>query len=1288
MAVNIDSLQIEIEATSSEAAKRVQNLADALTNLKAAAKGGAGLTTVSKQLQALASAAASLNNTGIGKLKELAPALNSLSSIQKSSGLNSTINALKKLPEVSASLKEADLGEFATQMNQVASAVRPLATEMQKVSNGFSAFPIRIQKIIQSNAGLAASNNKTAKSFGVLGSGISSVQAKFGIYSVVFQQIAKIASSWVKESNDYVENLNLFTVAMGDAAESALEYAETVRDAVGIDPSEWIRNQGVFKQITSGFGVMEEKANLMSQNLTQLGYDISSFYNISIEEAMEKLQSGIAGEIEPLRRLGYAIDVATLQQVAYEHGIQQSVNTMNQAQKSQLRYIAIMEQSGNAMQDLARTSMTPSNALRILNQQITQLSRALGNLLIPLLQKIIPWVQAFVEVITDAIQALAVFFGFELPTIDYSGMDGIASGANNVEDAISGATGAAKEMKKALLGIDELTILEPTKTGGAGGAGGIGNGDLGLELLEYDFLAGLKKQTDDLKSRMKDLLENYIIPIGAGLEAWRIAKTLIPDLRLLQGILGAGLIAIGVSLLIDSIQDIIISGKLTWENILTGAAGGAAVGGGLGFMLAKKLGLTWAQGMLTGAVIGVGLFLLIAGITAQVAEGVSIKNGLISAVGGALAGAILGRYLSFKKSLNPASGLIGGLVAGVGLSLLISSIVSIAQNGLSIGNGIMGAIGGALAGFGIGAIVAGGPGAAFGLIIGLGVSLVIEGITAQISSGVASLSGGLMTILGSALAGAGIGTAILGPAGTAAGAVIGLSVGVLLEIVGIKEAGKAAYEATEDFKVMENILDRCADASGRADAAMDNLKSGIENLESVSLDYALASTLVDEIYAINDNANATNYELELMAAKVDVLNGLNIDGLSLSIDETTGRVIETRGEVESLISALEQEAKMEAMRDILVQSYKDQYQAIMDAERAARDYTAANEALEATTRELNDTPWYSLTRRSELKAAQDKETEAVNASRDAYNDAKTTLNELDGTIDTFLGQLVNLQTGQGDLKDSTYDWADTQKTLLQDAGIDIQAYSAIVDESFGDLPERMRDYGGSSITEFQSAIDANTPALKNTMKDLGVDVSNELVSGANSVDIATKGVGIGVALGDGVASGIEISTSKVAKAAEKMISTANYRAKNAAKIHSPSRLFRDEVGLNIGLGVAVGLEDSKYAILSEMSSINREMENLFTSGAFNQMPTTFSVKQTSSINQELANTVMLKNGRESQQEDNINLVNTLYAVTQQIIFAIEENSGDVYMDGDKVGERVTAYQNRQNRMYGKTLQRV
>lgn len=253
MAVDIDSLQIEIEATSSDAAAKIDALAAALASLKTVAKGGAGLTTVSNQMQALANAAKLINSSSLNtaKIKEMTGALNGLSSIQKSSGLSSTINALKKLPQISESLEKADLGKFAVQMNQVADAMRPLATEMQRVSSGFSAFPIRIQKIIQSNTGLADSNSKAAKSFGVLGTGISSTQAKFGIYSVVFRQIARTASDWVKESNDYVENLNLFTVAMGDAAESALEYAEAVKEAVGIDPSEWIRNQGVFKQISA-----------------------------------------------------------------------------------------------------------------------------------------------------------------------------------------------------------------------------------------------------------------------------------------------------------------------------------------------------------------------------------------------------------------------------------------------------------------------------------------------------------------------------------------------------------------------------------------------------------------------------------------------------------------------------------------------------------------------------------------------------------------------------------------------------------------------------------------------------------------------------------------------------------------------------------------------------------------------------------------------------------------------------------------------------------------------------
>lgn len=89
-------------------------------------------------------------------------------------------------------------------------------------------------------------------------------------------------------------------------------YGETVSEVLGIDLSDWIRNQGVFNTLLTGFGDTADRAALMSKNLTQLGYDLSLFFNISVEDSMQKLQSGISGELEPLRRLGYDLSQARL----------------------------------------------------------------------------------------------------------------------------------------------------------------------------------------------------------------------------------------------------------------------------------------------------------------------------------------------------------------------------------------------------------------------------------------------------------------------------------------------------------------------------------------------------------------------------------------------------------------------------------------------------------------------------------------------------------------------------------------------------------------------------------------------------------------------------------------------------------------------------------------------------------------------------------------------------------------------------------------------------------------
>ena len=1016
MAVDIDSLQIEIEATSGDAASKIDQLATALTNLKSAAKGGAGLTTTTKQLQALSNAAKLINGTNLDsqKIQQFASAMNSLSAIQKASGLNSTINALKKLPEISTALNKADLGKFAQQMNQVASAMRPLATEMQKVANGFFAFPIRIQKIIQSNSALAASNNKTAKSFGMLGTGISSAKAKFGIYLIAFRQIASVMSDWVKESNDYVENLNLFTVAMGEYAEASKAYAEEVQAVMGIDPSEWMRNQGVFMQMTSGFGVASEDAALMSKNLTQLGYDISSFHNISIEDAMQKLQSGLAGEIEPLRRLGYAIDDASLKQVALRNGITKSTLTMTQAEKSQLRYVAIMEQSTNAMGDLSRTIQTPANAMRILNQQIVQLSRALGNMLIPILQKIIPWVRAFVEILTEAAQAIANFLGFELPTIDYSGLDNVSVGASEAEDAIGGATDAAKKMKRELLGIDELTVLEPPDSGGSAGGSGVSTGgDLGLDLPEYDFLNGLKSQTEEHKNALKEILA-IATAIGAAFLAWKFKDQIVKGLKTVYDLLGS------------------VLGRAT---VLTPEAQN----------LAKALKFA-------------GVAAVIATISARFID-------------------LYNNSEAFRTGIQR----VGDVFSGV---------------------------------FGVISDVLGGI---WNTIKNLGIS-IINLLPEEVRSGVLSF----FEQMGSALEIIDLDWKDL--AITAAG--FGL-----LFVPGGQILG-AALLAFEAISVGIRALGSVSDET------WDEIKNTVSTVVSTIGD--LVTSVITSItdFFVSEFNGVTNFFLGTFTGDWErAWDGLTeIGSASLGL---LGSLTETLFGVNIV--------------------------------NVVSDWFSKHVA-----------PWFTLEKWTGL---------ASNIKTSVIKGWNNTVSEWSKSISSWWNKEVK-------------PWFSLEK-----------------------------------------------------WKQLGADALEGLFSGLSNIGNKIRTWGGNLIAG----------------------------VKNFFGIHSPSTVFRDEIGLNIGLGISAGIGDSESSIMSEVSKAGDIMRSALT---FSDLPTAFSVESANRSIQEVSGAVAIRGNDNDDDRGNMEIINAIYAMSQQIINAINNAGGDVYLDGDKVGARVTQYQNRQNQMYGKTMQRI
>lgn len=1312
MAVDIDSLQIEIEATSSDAAAKIDALATALTNLKAAAKGGAGLTTVSKQMQALASAAASLNNTGIGKLRKIAPALNALSSVQKSSGLSSTVNALSKLSSVSESLKGNSIKEFASQMNQVASAMRPLATEMQKVSNGFSAFPIRIQKIIQSNTGLSASNNKAAKSFGVLGTGISSAQAKFGIYSVIFQQIARVSSDWVKESNDYVENLNLFTVAMGDAAESALEYAEAVKEAVGIDPSEWIRNQGVFKQITGGFGVMEEKANLMSKNLTQLGYDISSFYNISIEEAMEKLQSGIAGEIEPLRRLGYAIDVATLQEVAYAHGIEQSVNTMNQAQKSQLRYLAIMEQSGNVMGDMARTVQTPANALRILNQQITQLSRALGNLLIPFLQQVIPYVQAFVEVITDAIQALAVLVGFELPTIDYSGLDGVSSGASEVEDAIEGATGAAKEMKKALLGIDELTILEPTASGGGGGSGGGMGGDLGLDLPEYDFLAGLEEQASKIKEQMESIL-GPILSIGAGFAAWKITPKVLNWFKDLKNgkfskidklAAGIGLVITGFTLEWQGGYDIGYNG-LNLENAIKTAIGaGLGIAGSLLIFGTGPLG--WTIGIVAALSVAIASItigynrrqiddeikerfgeieltveeakdlaerIMSSPLSVQLDMYVEAKTGAKEAIERYLASSEEFSYLIWKVS-------VGFEVEDTELSNSLDSMIADAQSFLNTQR------------------------ETYALAVNIGFS--DDGIKAEMAAFVNtyfSESSGEMERLGSELKQTMLDALVDGVIDEQEMKTINdlqSEVNQMLSMVANAEykanLNNTVYELGGDLSYA-SVKSVSEELGNIAQEQLDSLEqTHLDTLAVIELKYQTDGNYEEYKAAIENEmqtyfSNQAQVSASAFEPLVGKLNTAFSDALAEAqpkfdrpVEDLLDRTFHqfTTDETGVLVG----DSISDFMRSV-DQQWKLGFQ-VLDVTPEVRDALSETlSALEPTAEQLQKIA-------EESRAAGIAVPENVSEGLHDYNMLAAISGDMDA-INYLLGEKLS-----------------TDPNFLQalqtatDAGININ--EAIANGLLDNLEVKENADGTISLindTIGEKVLEV-TPELVDTMKALGINLSEGLIGGVDEQKEPLKsgffgwvdsiigwvkgffGINspskefktIGEYLSDGVLAGINGRKPSLFSSLSSWANGIINKVKNVFGIRSPSRVFRDEIGLNLGLGISEGIGDSEKTILSEITRAGSMMQSALT---ISDMPNTFSVEQATRNIQEITGSVAVRNDSSDTDNGSMNVVNAIYAMAQQIIAAIEENGGDVYVDADG-----TVTQNRRNRMYGKTLQRI
>lgn len=685
-------------------ANKINRISSSLGNLKDQTDSLKISASIGNQLAAINQAITNLPDTPGEKLRNLASGLQPLSELGRSN-MTSFINQLKKLPEVIQELEKADIDKFTQQMKDLASAMKPFADEMNKVSSGFSAFPSRIQRLITSTEQYNGTVRRATTSTNAWNSALKAIS-----FAAIYRAAAKLLGIAIAKSSQYTEDLNLFTVSMGKYAEEAYNYAQKVSDVMGIDPAEWMRNQGVFNTIITGFGVAGDKAAFMSKNLTQLGYDLASFYNIDFESAMQKVQSGISGELEPLRRLGYDLSVARLEQERLNLGIDKSVSSMTQAEKSQLRYYAMMTQVTQVQGDMARTLENPANMLRVLRAELEQAARAVGNIFIPILTKVLPIAIAVASALQEIIAAIAALFGVTVKSPKWGDAIGSASaGSGAIADNMDSAAGSAKELKRYLAGFDELNVLPDQNQGGSGSGAGVGGGDLGLDLPGYDFLKNAvttqidewKKKLEPLVSFVKDNLKEIlglIATIGIALLAWKLSNDFLNGIMALKTLgknglsipltISAGVILTAASFSIEfrAIKDA-IEDKLNSFNFgeiilsgLGGTVGAGVIGKGIGQLIFKAF-----KGSAVAKAITAG--------------GGTISTGLIGAA-------------------------IGGIVAGI--PMFVTGVYDAIMNGLNTLNGLLIPAGSTLAATGIGAIIGtaigsvGGPvGAAIGALVGL-----------------------------------------------------------------------------------------------------------------------------------------------------------------------------------------------------------------------------------------------------------------------------------------------------------------------------------------------------------------------------------------------------------------------------------------------------------------------------------------------------------------------------------------------------------------------------------------
>ena len=438
---------------------------------------------------------------------------------------------------------EAEAGQFKTQMKDVIAdlqtAQKEVASFSKSIQKGFGDIKSILIEVVKDTNSMQKNMSKSLSSisnksdgmggsvqsamdmsgksmmkFGAIAGAVGALTAK-GI-ELILKAIKKVTTAivdLVKKSISFaanaVESETLVARVFGEETEAIKDWSNELAKSFGLNAYEVRKNAATLFTMAHSIGATSQQAMTLAKSFTQLTSDMSAFYNETEGDMFRKLRSGITGETEPLRKLGVIITQTMVKEAAYRHGIAETGEELSEQQKILGRYMTIMEQTTLAQGAWSDEMMNPITALKILGNQLKSIATDFGALFLPIIAKIIPYVQSLVYVLRQAVSALQSFMGsLGIEVQDFG--DKAKSGFEVAKTGAERASDAAKKLKKDLLGLagfDEMNVLtQPDdSSGGGGGAGGFSHFTISEYSMGKDKVNKAKEMGDKIIAIFKNI---------------------------------------------------------------------------------------------------------------------------------------------------------------------------------------------------------------------------------------------------------------------------------------------------------------------------------------------------------------------------------------------------------------------------------------------------------------------------------------------------------------------------------------------------------------------------------------------------------------------------------------------------------------------------------------------------------------------------------------------------------------------------------------------------------------